>query len=62
MRIGKGKHLKGKTLMGGIITPEEFDHFHEVSQSLMYPRISLKVSCLADYQHGVIPLGHTSVP
>ncbi|CDO74186.1 hypothetical protein BN946_scf185043.g238 [Trametes cinnabarina] len=30
MRIGPGKHLKGRTLMGGIITPEEFDHFHEL--------------------------------
>lgn len=30
MRLGKGKHLKGLTLMGGIITPEEYDHFHEV--------------------------------
>ncbi|KAI0346952.1 acyl-CoA dehydrogenase NM domain-like protein [Trametopsis cervina] len=30
MRLGKGKHLKGRTLMGGIITPEEFDHFHEL--------------------------------
>ena len=31
MRLGPGKHLKGKTLLGGVITPEEFDHFHEVS-------------------------------
>ena len=30
MRLGKGKHLKGRTLMGGIVSPEEFDHFHEV--------------------------------
>lgn len=30
MRLGKGKHLKGRTLMGGVITPEEFDPFHEV--------------------------------
>lgn len=30
MRIGPGKHLKGRTLMGGIVTPDEFDHFHEV--------------------------------
>ena len=25
MRIGPGKHLKGRKLMGGIITPEQFD-------------------------------------
>ncbi|KAI0676711.1 acyl-CoA dehydrogenase NM domain-like protein [Trametes maxima] len=30
MRIGPGKHLKGRSLMGGIITSEEFDHFHEL--------------------------------
>ena len=30
MRLGPGKHLKGKTLLGGVVTPEEFDHFHEV--------------------------------
>ncbi|KAH9945261.1 peroxisomal acyl-CoA-dehydrogenase [Epithele typhae] len=30
MRMGPGKHLKGRTLMGGIITPEEFDYFHEL--------------------------------
>ncbi|KAI0318100.1 acyl-CoA dehydrogenase [Amylostereum chailletii] len=30
MRLGPGKHLKGRTLMGGIITPEEFDYFHEL--------------------------------
>ena len=30
MRLGKGKHLKGRSLMGGIITPEESDHFHEL--------------------------------
>ncbi|KAI0806306.1 acyl-CoA dehydrogenase/oxidase [Irpex lacteus] len=37
MRMGPGKHLKGKTLMGGIVTPEEFDYFHElvISQELV---------------------------
>ncbi|KAH9049217.1 acyl-CoA dehydrogenase [Lactarius deliciosus] len=30
MRLGPGKHLKGKTLLGGVITPEEYDHFHEL--------------------------------
>ena len=34
MRLGPGKHLKGRTLLGGVVTPEEFDHFHEVSCSL----------------------------
>lgn len=30
MRLGPGKHLQGRILMGGIIKPEEFDYFHEV--------------------------------
>ncbi|KAI0049781.1 acyl-CoA dehydrogenase NM domain-like protein [Auriscalpium vulgare] len=30
MRLGPGKHLKGLTLMGGIVKPEEFDYFHEL--------------------------------
>lgn len=30
MRLGPGKHLKGRTLMGGIVKSEEFDYFHEV--------------------------------
>jgi len=30
MRMGPGKHLRGLTLMGGIVTPEEFNYFHEV--------------------------------
>ncbi|KAJ7127062.1 peroxisomal acyl-CoA-dehydrogenase [Mycena epipterygia] len=30
MRLGPGKHLKGLTLMGGLVKPEEFDYFHEL--------------------------------
>ncbi|KAF9450323.1 acyl-CoA dehydrogenase, partial [Macrolepiota fuliginosa MF-IS2] len=30
MRLGPGPHLKGFTLMGGIVKPEEFDYFHEL--------------------------------
>lgn len=30
MRLGPGKHLQGRVLMGGIVKPEEFDYFHEV--------------------------------
>jgi alkylation response protein AidB-like acyl-CoA dehydrogenase len=29
MRLGPGKHLKGRSLMGGIVKPEEFDYFYE---------------------------------
>ncbi|CCL98179.1 uncharacterized protein FIBRA_00173 [Fibroporia radiculosa] len=36
MRMGPGKHLKGRTLMNGVVKPEEFDYFHEmiISQEL----------------------------
>ncbi|KEP48560.1 acyl-CoA dehydrogenase [Rhizoctonia solani 123E] len=30
MRLGPGKHLKGRTLIGGLVKPEEFDYFHEL--------------------------------
>lgn len=30
MRMGPGKHLKGRVLMNGLVKPEEFDYFHEV--------------------------------
>ncbi|CAA7267132.1 unnamed protein product [Cyclocybe aegerita] len=30
MRLGSGKHLKGRELMSGIVKPEEFDQFHEL--------------------------------
>ncbi|EJD42033.1 hypothetical protein AURDEDRAFT_168825 [Auricularia subglabra TFB-10046 SS5] len=30
MRLAPGKHLKGRTLMGGLVKPEEFDYFHEL--------------------------------
>ncbi|KDQ28823.1 hypothetical protein PLEOSDRAFT_1038031 [Pleurotus ostreatus PC15] len=30
MRLGPGKHLGGRSLMGGIVKPEEFDYFHEM--------------------------------
>lgn len=31
MRMGPGKHLHGRVLMNGLVKPEEFDYFHEVS-------------------------------
>jgi hypothetical protein len=30
MRLGPGKHLHGKQLMGGIVKGEEFDYFQYV--------------------------------
>ncbi|KAI0671567.1 acyl-CoA dehydrogenase NM domain-like protein [Trametes maxima] len=39
MTMGPGKHLKGRTLMDGVIKPEEFDRFHELilAQELCRP-------------------------
>ncbi|KAF2399883.1 acyl-CoA dehydrogenase family protein [Trichodelitschia bisporula] len=30
MRLGPGKHLKGRKLLGGVVEPEEFDYFHDL--------------------------------
>jgi len=30
MRLGPGKHLKGRKLMDGLVEPEKFDYFHEL--------------------------------
>lgn len=46
MRIGPGKHLKGRKLMGGIVTPEEFDHFHEVRRHLCVFMLTNKLTLL----------------
>ncbi|KAH9945276.1 acyl-CoA dehydrogenase NM domain-like protein [Epithele typhae] len=39
MAMGPGKHLKGRTILGGVIQPEEFDRFHELilAQELTRP-------------------------
>jgi hypothetical protein len=41
MRLGPGKHLKGLTLMNGLVKPEEFDYFHEVGQYFNFYYLSL---------------------
>lgn len=30
MRMGPGPHLTGRTLMNGVVSPDEFDFFHEL--------------------------------
>lgn len=42
MRLGPGKHLKGRSLMGGVITPEEFDYFHEFIIDLELGRLGMR--------------------
>ncbi|KAF4616119.1 hypothetical protein D9613_011485 [Agrocybe pediades] len=40
MRLGPGKHLKGRTLLGGVVKPEEFDYFHEAIINSELSRVS----------------------
>lgn len=35
MRLGPGKHLQGRILVGGIVKPDEFDYFHEARTLLL---------------------------
>ncbi|KAF8962786.1 peroxisomal acyl-CoA-dehydrogenase [Flammula alnicola] len=42
MRMGPGKHLKGRVLMNGLVTPEEFDYFHELIITQEFARSSLR--------------------
>ncbi|THH03661.1 hypothetical protein EW145_g6108 [Phellinidium pouzarii] len=56
MRIGPGKHLKGRTLMGGVVKPEEFDYFHELIISFEYGRLGLRGSMDGLLSGGVIGL------
>jgi hypothetical protein len=39
MRLGPGKHLQGRTLLGGVIGAEEYDHFHEVRSTSWTARV-----------------------
>jgi hypothetical protein len=34
MRLGPGKHLKGLTLLDGVVKPEEFDYFRAYASAL----------------------------
>ncbi|KAF7795985.1 hypothetical protein EIP86_007154 [Pleurotus ostreatoroseus] len=42
MRMGPGKHLKGLTLMNGLVKPEEFDYFHELVITQEFTRIGAR--------------------
>jgi hypothetical protein len=57
MRMGPGKHLQGRVLMNGLVTPEEFDYFHEVNIGTERNKIfALNFSSLVDYHPRVRPL------
>jgi hypothetical protein len=34
MRLGPGNHLKGLTLLDGVVKPEEFDYFRAYTPTL----------------------------
>lgn len=42
MRMGPGKHLQGRVLMNGLVTPEKFDYFHELIITQEFGRASLR--------------------
>ncbi|TEB34639.1 acyl-CoA dehydrogenase [Coprinellus micaceus] len=44
MRLGPGKHLQGRTLLGGAVKPEEFDYFHELIIMQELGRVGLRGS------------------
>lgn len=57
MRIGPGAHLKGLKLMGGVITPEEFDCFHELIINQELARTSTR-----GYVDGILAGGVIGLP
>lgn len=42
MRLGPGPHLKGRELMGGVVQPEEYDYFHELTVVQEFARVSAR--------------------
>lgn len=42
MRLGPGKHLQGLKLADGIVTPEEYDYFHELVVTQELARIGTR--------------------
>ncbi|KAF8532187.1 acyl-CoA dehydrogenase/oxidase [Gautieria morchelliformis] len=57
MRMGPGKHLKGLTLMNGIITPEEFTYTHELIMNQEGGRIGAR-----GYLDGLLAGGIIGLP
>ncbi|GLB40181.1 putative acyl-CoA dehydrogenase, C-terminal domain [Lyophyllum shimeji] len=42
MRLGPGKHLQGRVLMGGLVKPEEFDYFYELIMAQEVARMNAR--------------------
>ncbi|KAI0253049.1 acyl-CoA dehydrogenase [Lactifluus subvellereus] len=57
MRLGPGKHLKGRALLGGVIKPEEFDHFHELVIHTEFARCGTR-----GYMDGLLAGGTIGLP
>ncbi|KAF5371965.1 hypothetical protein D9615_008065 [Tricholomella constricta] len=65
MRLGPGKHLKGRTLLGGVVKPEEFDYFHEGIIHAELSRVSSRAvvdGLLAGLVIGVPPILNYGTP
>ncbi|KAF5321250.1 hypothetical protein D9619_001152 [Psilocybe cf. subviscida] len=65
MRLGPGKHLQGRTLMGGIVKPEEFDYFHEAIIHAELSKVSSRAvvdGLLAGLVIGLPPILNFSSP
>jgi hypothetical protein len=44
MRLGPGKHLKGLTLLDGVVKPEEFDYFRTSILASFFSNFSNRLS------------------
>lgn len=42
MRLGPGKHLHGRTLLGGVVKGEEFDYFHDLVVAQEFTRANAR--------------------
>ncbi|KAF8075887.1 peroxisomal acyl-CoA-dehydrogenase [Lyophyllum atratum] len=65
MRLGPGKHLQGRTLLGGVVKPEEFDYFHEGIVHSELARVSSRAvvdGLLAGLVIGVPPILNYGTP
>jgi alkylation response protein AidB-like acyl-CoA dehydrogenase/predicted heme/steroid binding protein len=59
MRLGPGKHLKGRVLLDGVVSPEEFDYFHDLIIGQEFSRTNAR-----GFQDGTLAgmmISHTAI-
>ena len=59
MRLGPGKHLKGRILLDGVVKPEEFDYFHDLIVAQEFSRTNAR-----GFQDGTLAgmmISHTAI-